>query len=82
MDYTVFIWVLNVLTQVRKLLISVRDGSIIGHAACFPQSGVPSYGSTFSVQHIKKGSKVWARESYDTIPSRIGLEGKLPYQDF
>lgn len=56
-----------------KIVNLVRDGSLIGHAVCFPQSGVPSYGSSFSVQHIEKGSKVWAKDSYDGGSKRIGL---------
>lgn len=59
-----------------KIVELVRDGSRIAHAACFPQSGVPYYGSSFSVQHIEKGSKVWAIDAYDSGSSRIGLGGK------
>lgn len=59
-----------------KVVELVRDGSRIAHAACFPQSGVPYYGSSFSVQHIEKGSKVWAIDAYDSGGSRIGLGGK------
>lgn len=59
-----------------KVVDLVRDGSRIADAACFPRPGVPYYGSSFSVQHIEKGSKVWAIDPQDSGDSRIGLGGK------
>lgn len=56
----------------------VRDGSLIGHAVCFPQAGVASYGSTFSVHHIEKGSKVWAKNRSGAIE----LRGKTTLSGF
>nr|XP_011432375.2 uncharacterized protein LOC105331746 isoform X2 [Crassostrea gigas] len=63
-----------------KIVDLVRDGSLIGHAVCFPQAGLASFGSTFSVHHIEKGSKVWAKNAYDS--GDIELRGKTTLSGF
>lgn len=65
-----------------KIVNLVKDGSLIGHAVCFPQAGVASYGSTFSVHHIEKGSKVWAKDALDSGDSNIELRGKTTLSGF